>query len=99
MQASNTQHDNKDNDCDEMKISSSLILYQQGLHNDKYDGNGDDDGEVIKSDDRNDEAVEGGHHSYYQNSDGYIYEQGGRTLVGFWPYSCDDPDGDVNDNG
>jgi len=30
---------------------------------------------------KNDEAVEGGHHSYYQNSDGYIYEQGGRTLL------------------
>ena len=70
-------------DNDEVEIDRSLILLQQGLHNDKYDGNGDD-GEVIKSDHRNGGEVEGSdHQSRYFNSDGYIQDQGGRTMVGW----------------
>ena len=51
----------------------------------------------MQSDLRNGERLdESLHSSGYYNSDGYIYDQGGRSMVGFI-VGCNDADADVND--
>ena len=74
-----------------------MKLWQyEKLYNNKYDADGDDGEEVMKSDGRNGERLEESlHYSFYKNSDGWIDEQGGRSMVCIL-VGCNDADADFN---